>query len=243
MQVQGEGRVVGHVAGLWRYPVKSMAGEALERADVSWHGVAGDRRWAFVRQRVATSGFPWLTLRERNDMQGYRPAFVDPGRPDKSAVQVTTPSGEVRDMTDPVLAAGLYPEGATAIRQDRGTFDTFPLSLISTQTIAALGRSVDMTLDVRRFRPNVLITAVGGPAFPEDEWLGSVLRIGGFRMRIDKRDGRCVVITIDPDTAERTPAILRSVGTERGGCLGVYGTTVTPGAVALGDAVSIESGP
>lgn len=241
MHVSGEGRVVGHVAGLWRYPVKSMGGEALDRAEVSWHGVAGDRRWAFVRHRVATSGFPWLTLRERHDMNGYRPAFVDPDRPDRSAVRVTTPSGAIRDMTDPALAAELYPDGATAIRQDRGTFDTFPLSLISTQTIASLGRSVGMTLDVRRFRPNLLVCAVDGSAFPEDEWVGRVLRIGDFRMRIDKRDGRCVVITIDPTTAERTPAILRSVASERGGCLGVYGTTVTPGPVAPGDMVLIES--
>lgn len=243
MQGRGEGRVVGHVAELWRYPVKSMAGEALERAEVSWHGVAGDRRWAFVRDSVATSGFPWLTLRERNDMNGYRPALAEPDRPDRSAVQVTTPSGVVRDMTDPTLAAELYPGGATAIRQDRGTFDTFPLSLISTQTIASLGASVEMTLDVRRFRPNLVVCATGDASFPEDEWVGCVLRVGGFRMRIDKRDGRCVVITIDPDTAERTPAILRRVGTERGGCLGVYGTTVAPGSVAVGDAVSVESDP
>jgi uncharacterized protein len=53
------------VVGLWRYPVKSMAGEALVAAEVSWHGLAGDRRWAFVRDGVVRSGFPWLTLRER----------------------------------------------------------------------------------------------------------------------------------------------------------------------------------
>lgn len=238
-----EGRLVGHVAGLWRYPVKSMAGEALERAEVAWHGLAGDRRSAFVRNRVATSGFPWLTLRERHDLNGYRPAFVDPERPDRSAINVTTPSGAVHDMADPALADELYPEGATAVRMDRGTFDSFPLSLISTQTIDALGRSVDMALDVRRFRPNLLVRAVDGSPFQEDDWLGCVLRIGGFRMRIDKRDGRCVVITIDPDTGERTPAILRKVASEREGRLGVYGTTVTPGPVAVGDEVSIESTP
>lgn len=243
MQEPTEGRVVGHVAGLWRYPVKSMAGEALDRADVSWHGVAGDRRWAFVRDRVATSGFPWLTLRDRHDMNAYRPAFVDPERPDKSSMRVTSPDGTVLDMGDPALAAELSPDGATAIRQARGTFDSFPLSLISTQTIASVGRSVGMDLDVRRFRPNLVITAVEPADFPEDDWLGCVLRIGGFRMRIDKRDGRCVVITIDPATAERTPAILRNVTGRRDGYLGVYGTTVAPGPVALGDPVSIESGP
>ena len=57
------GEVVGRVSGLWRYPVKSMAGEALAQADVSWHGFAGDRRWAFVRPGIVRSDFPWLTIR------------------------------------------------------------------------------------------------------------------------------------------------------------------------------------
>jgi uncharacterized protein YcbX len=235
-----ECRVVGHVVGLWRYPVKSMCAEALNGVDVSWHGLAGDRRWAFVRSSVATCGFPWLTLRERHDMNAYRPAFSDPDRPDRSAVYVTTPSGIVHDMNDPALAAELCPSGAVAIKQDRGTFDTFPLSLITTQTIYSLSQRVDMTLDVHRFRPNLLVDATDGSAFPEDNWVGCELRMGGIRMRIDKRDGRCIVITIDPVTSERSNRILRTVVKERGGCLGVYGACVTPGRIELGDAVLIE---
>lgn len=60
-------------------------------------------------------------------------------------------------------------------------------------------------------------------------------------MRVDKRDGRCVVITIDPATTERNPAVLRAVAQERQGCLGVYGSTVEPGRVAVNDSVLIES--
>jgi uncharacterized protein YcbX len=70
--------------------------------------------------------------------------------------------------------------------------------------------------------------------------VGNVLRIGGMRMRVDKRDGRCVVITIDPVSTERNPAILRSVARDREGCLGVYGSTVEPGRVAVNDAVFVE---
>jgi hypothetical protein len=75
-----DGLEVGRVVALWRYPVKSMGGEALEEVDVSWHDLAGDRRWAFVRDGVVRSGFPWLTIRERSDMAHYRPAFLEPGR-------------------------------------------------------------------------------------------------------------------------------------------------------------------
>lgn len=234
-------RRVGRVAGLWRYPVKSMKAEPLAEVDVSWHGLAGDRRWAFVRNDAQQSGFPWLTLRERHDMGHYRPSFVDPSRPDKSPLKVTTPSGAVFDVADPALGAELYASGARPMKQDRGNFDTFPLSLISTRTIARLGETVGIPLDVQRFRPNLLVEATGDAEFPEDGWLGHVLRIGGMRMRIDKRDGRCVVITIDPVTSERDPGILRAVARDRQGCLGVYGSTVEPGRVALDDPVSIES--
>lgn len=234
------GRPVGRVVGLWRYPVKSMAAEPLSEVDVSWHGLAGDRRWAFVRDGLTQSGFPWLTLRERGEMSHYRPSFVDPAQPDKSRTTVRAPSGVDFDVTDPALAAELWPQGARVIKQDRGVFDTFPLSLITSQTIARLGEMVGAPLDARRFRPNILVESADDAPFREDDWLGCVLRIGGLAMRVDKRDGRCAVITIDPASTERNPAILRTVARDRQGCLGVYGSTVTPGRVALNDPVLIE---
>ena len=143
--------VVGRVAGLWRYPVKSMAGEELDGVEVSWHGLAGDRRWAFIRDGQVRGGFPWLTL----------------------------------------------------------------------------------------VRPNLLVDAPRGE-FPEDGWVGRVLRVGGLRMRLDQRDRRCVMITIDPVTLRRDPAVLRAVARERDARFGVYGTTVAPGRVAVGDPVELE---
>ena len=241
MSDRENGRPVGRVVGLWRYPVKSMAAEPLREVDVSWHGFGGDRRWAFIRNGVTHSGFPWLTLRERQDMGHYRPSFVDPAQPDKSSTIVRTPAGVDFDVTDPALAAELYPQGARVIKQNRGVFDTFPLSLITTQTIARLGETVGVPLDVQRFRPNILVEATEQTPFLEDSWVGCVLRIGEMRMRIDKRDGRCVVITIDPVTSERNPAILRAVARDRQGCLGVYGSTVQPGRVAVNDLVLVES--
>ena len=234
------GRQVGRVVGLWRYPVKSMGAEALSEVDVSWHGLAGDRRWAFLQNGVAQSGFPWLTLRDRADMSHYRPSFVEPAQPDKSPTVVRTPSGVLFDVADPALAAELCPRGARVIKQNRGIFDTFPLSLITTQTMAQLGERVGARLDVQRFRPNLLVEAADEAPFAEDGWVDCVLRIGGMRMRVDKRDGRCVVITIDPVTTERNPAILHTVARDRQGCLGVYGSTVEPGRVAVNDPVLLE---
>lgn len=233
-------RHVGRVLGLWRYPVKSMSAEELAEAEVSWHGLAGDRRWAFIRNSVVHSGFPWLTLRERGDLSHYRPSLVEPARPDRSPAVVRTPSGVTFDVGDPALSAELGP-GVRVIKQDRGIFDTFPLSLITTQTIACLGELAGVPLDVRRFRPNILVEAADEAPFAEDTWVGCVLRIGGMRMRVDKRDGRCVVITIDPVTTERNPAVLRAVARDRQGFLGVYGSVVEPGRIEVDDPVLVDS--
>jgi uncharacterized protein YcbX len=216
---------VGRVVQLWRYPVKSMAGEPLEAADVYWHGLAGDRRYAFVRPGLERSGFPWLTIRERPDLVGYRPRFRDPARPDASRVVVRTPAGEEVEVT--ALSLG---EGVRAMKLNRGAFDAAPLSLISASSIGEL--------DVRRFRPNLLVEAAG--EFPEDAWVGRLLRIGGLLMRVDRRDSRCVIVDTDPDTGERDPAVLKELGRARQGCLGVYGSTVQPGRVAVGDSVFLE---
>jgi uncharacterized protein len=235
-------QVIGRVAAVWRYPVKSMAGEQLDAVDVSWHGLAGDRRWAFVREGLERSGFPWLTLRERSDLLSFRPSFADPASPDRSSTSVATPDGEQFDVTDPALAARLG-HGARVIKQDRGVFDAFPLSVITTQTVARIAATVGRDLQVPRFRPNLVVDAVSAAPFTEDDWVGATLRVGALRMRVDRRDGRCVVVNIDPQTAERDPAVLRTIARERDGRLGVYGTTVEPGRVAVGDPVTLPVRP
>jgi uncharacterized protein YcbX len=152
--------VVGRVVALWRYPVKSMAGEDLDSVEVSWQGLAGDRRWAFVRAGQVRSGFPWLTIRQRPELAHYRPRFTDPDRPDASPTVVCTPAGADVDVAAPALAAELG-RGVRVMRQHRGIFDTLPLSLLTTQTVAALGRLVGTDLTPARFRPNFLVDAAG----------------------------------------------------------------------------------
>lgn len=231
-------REVGRVVGLWRYPVKSMAGEPLDDVEVAWHGLAGDRRWAFVQDRLVRSGFPYLTIRERAVMGHHRAAFVEPTRPDTSPVSVRTPDGDELDVADPALAEALG-GGVRPLKLDRGTFDVLPLSLITTQTIAALSTLVGRELEVERFRPNLVVAATGDDPWPEDGWVGRTLRIGGLSLRADQRDQRCVLVNVDPRTTERDPSVLRTIAQERQARLGVYGTTVTPGRVAVGDPVEL----
>src|SRR5258708_7077721 len=178
-----------------------MAGEQVWGAAVGWTGLAGDRRWAFVQDGMERDGFPWLTIREHAEMWRYQPSFTDPERPNASRTMVRTPSGGGLGGVDPKLAAELAPgperphgyNGARVLKQGRGVFDTMPLSLMSTQTVAEIGAMAGTEVTPLRFRPNLVVEALDDAAsFPEDEWVGHVLRVGGMRMRVDKRDQRCV---------------------------------------------------
>lgn len=234
-----DGVLVGRVAAVFRYPVKSMAAEPVEDVDVSWQGLSGDRRWAFVRPDRPHSGFPWLTLRERNDLNDYRPCWTEPARPDASAVTVRTPAGAQFGVTAPALAAEIG-AGVRVMKLNRGTFDTMPLSLITTRTVESLSALLGTDVNVLRFRPNLVVETFGAAAFPEDEWVGRALAVGTTWMRIDARDKRCVVVNVDPVTGRRDPTVLRAIAHHRETCLGVYGSTIRPGRVAIGDSVVLQ---
>ena len=234
------GREVGRVAGLWRYPVKSMAPEQLERVEVGWHGFAGDRRWAFVRAGQERSGFPWLTIREHPALARYRPRLVEPARPEATAVRVVTPAGVELDVLDPALAAELGP-GVRVMKLDRGAFDTLPLALVSSQTLSGLSDLVGRELAAERFRPNILIDSADSAAYVEDSWVGATIGVGALRMRVDKRDQRCVMVNVDPSTGMRDPTVLRTISHERQTCLGVYGSIATPGVISVGDPVMLDA--
>jgi uncharacterized protein YcbX len=198
---------VGVVSQVWRYPVKSMAGERIGAAEVGWHGLDGDRRWAFLRDDVPRSGFPWLTIRQRPELALYRP------RIDGNRVLVRPPGGEEVD----VLELGL----GRALKLDRTAVDWAPVSLITTASVGAF--------DFRRFRPNLLVES----DVSEAEWVGAQLEIGGIRLYVTERDERCVIVNVDPDTAERDPSVLKAVAP----CIGVYATPLREGRVTEGDAV------
>jgi MOSC domain-containing protein len=133
------------------------------------------------------------------------------------------------------LAADLG-DGVRVIKQNRGVFDIAPVSLISAATVRAISHAADVAPDLRRFRPNIVVE-VGDTPYEEDAWVGHVLRIGEAAIRVDQRDKRCVMVDVDPVTSQRRPGVLRTIAQRRSACLGVYGTTVTPGRIRAGDRV------
>lgn len=142
-------------------------------------------------------------------------------------------------MAGPELAAEFGP-GVRVIKQDRGVFDTMPLSLLSLQALGWLAGRVGADLTALRFRPNLVVDLPDRGPFPEEAWIGRVVRIGGVRMRVDQRDQRCVMVTIDPVTLDRNPDVLRVIARERDNKFGVYGSVVEPGRVAVGDEVELD---
>ncbi len=234
-------RKLGVVHSLHRYPVKSMAAEVLNSSTVSWHGLAGDRRWAFIRAGMERSGFPWLTIREKPDLWRYQPYFVDPSDAEGSKTLVRTPEGDELEVTDPELTRRLG-DGVRVMKVYSGIFDTFPLSFLTVQSVEGLSNLVGQALLPLRFRPNILIDASEAAPYPEDGWQGAILRIGGLRCRLNKRDQRCAIVNVDPlDPASANPGVLRAIAKERGAFFGMYGSTVEPGAISVGDAVTLET--
>jgi len=255
--------VVGRLESVWRYPVKSMPGESLPEAYVSFAGVLGDRLYA-VHHAGAPKAFPFLTARSRKEMLRFRPRFRRPELtrvPDNLtdaetrgpgltplfpssedlALEIEAPDGKTLSASDPALPGliggdQLNAADLTIIRSDRAMTDCRPLSLLATQTIEGIGRAVGLTLDKRRFRENLYVDLDGGESFAEDAFVGRQLRIGPkLTLHILERDIRCRMISIDPESLDENPEILRYVAKNHDNTAGVYAAVLVEGLVRPGD--------
>ena len=237
---------IGEVEALFRYPVKSMAGERLDTADLSWHGLDGDRRLA-LRRVGDRSGFPWLTATKLPALILYAPQRREGG---DLPSHVRTPEGEDLDLFGPELATQIGARHGSPVEMthlNRGIFDEATVSLITSTTVAEAGRLAARHTDVRRFRPNILITSQRSVPFEEDEWVEGVLSFGedsgAAMIAITNRDDRCAMVNFDPDSGESAPEVLKSIVRARNNKLGVYGAVVRPGRVRIGQTVFLRLPP
>jgi uncharacterized protein len=256
---------VGKVDSLWRYPVKSMRGEELDEAFASFSGIYGDRLFAF-ESSASPKGFPYLTAREQQKLLQYRPRFRHPDKaarpinlteaesmganpvwadPSELMVDVETPGGRTLAIDDPALIDMLRTDidqkhQLTLMRSERAMTDCRPVSIFSLQSARQLGEETGTALDKRRFRANVYVDLTSAQGFAENEFVGKSLRIGlKAVVTVLERDARCVMITLDPDTAEKTPAILKKVAQAHEGMAGVYGAVIVEGMLHKGDSVEV----
>jgi uncharacterized protein len=259
--------VIGKVESLWRYPVKSMRGEELDEMFAGYAGVYGDRLFAFTSS-ASPKGFPFFTGREQRQMLRYHPRFRHPdkaARPinlpeaeglgpgitpvyadaDDLMVDVETPDAKTLAIDDPALIESLGEavddkHQLTLIRSQRALTDCRPLSIFAVQSAKKLGDETGVVVDKRRFRANVYLDLTSSEGFAENEFVGRSLRIGSkVIVSVLERDPRCMMITLDPDTAEKTPAILKQVAQAHDGRAGVYGAVLVEGTLRKGDPVEL----
>lgn len=239
------GAVVGRVAALYRYPVKSMRGERIAESPVYWHGLAGDRRYAFVRGGN-TSRFPWLTGREVPDLLRYAPYFAEAGDPTQAPLRVLSPDGADFAVEDAALRdelAARYGNAVQLIQSNRGVPDSAGVSILGVATVRDLGARVGADLDPIRFRPNILVETADDRPYGEEDWLGGLLVFGdgpdGARIRLNRKDVRCMMVNLDPERATQNPAVLREIVRNREECVGLYASVEGIGAIRAGDPVRL----
>jgi uncharacterized protein YcbX len=246
-----------------------MRGEEIDEAFVGFPGIYGDRVYAF-ESSGAPKGFPYLTARELGTMLMCQPRFRDAARMGKPsnleeaeamgpgvtprypgaeelALDVEMPDGERLDILAPELLEFLQ-EGVRADhvlrlrRSHRAMTDCRPVSLFSLQTVQQLGDEVGIRLDKRRFRANIYVDLKSGKGFDEDLLLGRTIRIGDkATIAVLDRDPRCKMITLDPETAEPNPDIIKQLARLHETKAGVYGAVLVEGIIRKGDEIFVTN--
>lgn len=208
-----------HVAGLWHYPVKTLAGVPLTSAELTPLGIPGDRV-------VHVRGPEGLrTSRRHYRLLGLQGTLSPAGEPLVDGFPWDSPEALAR------VKAAAGDDAWLAASGEVGLFDILPLLVATDGAVAAFGR------DIRRLRPNLLIGGV--PGLAETGWEGAELHIGDAVVGLDSLRGRCPMTTVDPDTLERDPEVLYDIGRRFRGRLALNAEVLRPGSVAIGDPVRL----
>ena len=246
-------------------PSRACAGKNWKKLLLGYSGIYGDRVFAF-RSSANHKGFPYFTARDQRRLLQYRPRFR---YPDKAAgpinlieavsrnanplfadlaelvVDVETPDGKMLPIDDPALIEILRADvdqkhQVTLMQSQRAITDCRPVSIFSLESAQQLTEETATPVDKRRFRANVYVNLTSGKGFAENELVGRSVRVGSKAIiTVLERDSRCMIITLDPDTGEQTPAILKKVAQAHEGMAGVYGAVLVEGMLYKGDPVEL----
>jgi len=238
---------IGHLEAIFRYPVKSMAGERLEVATLGWHGLEGDRRLA-LRRIEDRSGMPWLTASKLPDLLLFVPHGRQDGAQGDLPTHVRTPDGEEMLVFGEDLAREVgrrYGAPVQMMQLRHGIFDEACISVIASDTVREIERLVGRSLDVRRFRPNVVVRLLRSVPFQEDEWLGGALTFGegddAPAIAVTMRDERCGMVNLDPDSASPAPEVMKAVVRANQNNAGIYGAVTRIGRLAVGQTIFLRA--
>jgi uncharacterized protein YcbX len=220
-----------------------MAGESLEVGTLGWHGIEGDRRLAF-RRLNDKSNFPWLTAGKLPELILYKPFALESGELLPSHVR--TPDGNEYELGSNELREEISNRFGSAVELmnlKAGIFDEASISVITRSTVQGIERESGRNLDLRRFRPNVVIETNSAEGFEEDRWVGRTLIFGEDNdspaVKIYMKDERCRMVNLDPDTAEKDVQVMRTVARLNKNYAGGYGTVVRAGELRVGQVVTL----
>ncbi len=238
---------IGHVEAIFRYPVKSMRGEQLEAASLGWHGIDGDRRLAF-RRIDNHSGFPWLSASKLPELLLFTPLRHEDVASEDLPTHIRTPDAEEMSVFGEDLAAEVgrrHKAPVQMMQLKHGIFDEAPISVIASDTVREIGRLAGRSLDVRRFRPNVVVRLLRSVPFQEDEWLGGVLSFGeeedAAAITVTLHDVRCSMVNLDPDSVSSAPEVMKAIVRANNNNAGIYGAVTRIGRLALGQTIFLRS--
>lgn len=237
---------IGRIQAIYRYPVKSMAGEALEHTQLSWYGVDGDRRFAF-RRVAEKGGFPWLTASKLPEMILYKPIRQDAAQNNNLPTHVITPAGKTLEIRGDELRDEIgrgFGADVELMLLNQGIFDEAPISLITLATSHKITNASGQPDEIRRFRPNIVIDTRQSEPFTEDQWVGKTISFGNSDasplVQVTNRDKRCVMVNLNPDTAQSDSAVLKTVVQLNEVCAGVYGAVTRLGALSVGQTIYLN---
>ena len=224
-----------------------MAGERIETANLGWYGLDGDRRLAF-RRMDDRSGMPWLTASKLPDLLLFAPNRREDGAQGDLPTHIRTPDGKEMPVFGDDLAAEVgrrYGAPVQMMQLRHGIFDEACISVIALDTVSEIGRLAGRSLDVRRFRPNVVVRSLRSVPFQEDGWLGGVLSFGegddAPAITVTMRDLRCSMVNLDPDSASPAPEVMKAVVRANQNTAGIYGAVTRIGRLVVGQTILLRA--
>jgi len=217
---------VASVVEIWRYPVKSMAGERLDSCTITGLGLDGDRDWAFIESTEPRVG-KFFNIKQHSGLMRYQARLVG------GKLEVTAPDGTRSDVDGALNTLLGESSRVVNVRNQAGVnFDDAPVLIVNLASVEAFSLEAGMPVDHRRFRANLYVDGLE----PEEElrWLGRRIKAGEAELEVIERCVRCVVVNHDPETTETAPRLLELLVERHDKCMGMYCKVTRPGRVAVG---------
>ncbi|WP_101845095.1 MOSC domain-containing protein [Halobacillus sp. Marseille-P3879] len=239
--------LVGHIKEIVRHPVKSFRGESVQQTKIMEYGLYGDRSHAYLDD---TKNQNFLTITHFPEMVRYKAGLVGEELMEEyPKVKVTTPEGRFFDWKDQELIEEIESKSNRKVSTIEYSPTYVPIGPIAVENIllttdASLDKLKELwgkdEVDSRRFRPNLFISLKDKAPFIEEEWIGRRIRIGtDVEIEFVGHCKRCMIITVNPDNAERDSSLHRTVIKERNNNFGVYASVIKTGNIQVDDEVHL----